>query len=114
MVLILYLFVRHATYGSVCYTHFTPMYRMRRKRMERSFSLSINEKINGKQHLSLIDREKIPSIIFLLILHTGVKWIMSLHLQYSVLRKSKQILFETFGCHSIKSAMQYDVRISKL
>ena len=35
----------------------------------------IRSTINGKQRLSLIDRGQIPSILFLLILYTGVKWV---------------------------------------
>ena len=39
--------------------------------MKGSFSLLKN----GEQRSSLIDREKLPSILFLRIMYTGVKWV---------------------------------------
>ena len=55
-------------------THFTLRYRIRRKKIESNFFLSINDK--SKQSLSLIYRKKFDSILFLRNLYLSVKWIL--------------------------------------
>ena len=57
------------------YTHFTPEYRIRRKRMEGIVFL-YRSMLNAVYNLLLTERGKISSILFLLILYTGVKWVL--------------------------------------
>ena len=77
----------HPETSNVCYTHFTPVYRIRRKRLERSFHLADNDnaELEGSFPLSDDDkrysvyhwpRGKLPSILFLLILYTVLKWVL--------------------------------------
>ena len=61
---------------TVTNTHFTLRYRIRRKRIESNFFLSINDKC--KQRLLLIERKKFDSVLFFLILHLSVKWVLGI------------------------------------
>ena len=53
--------------------------------------------INGKQRLSLIDREAPSSILFLRILHTGVKWVLILSLIADSATKRTNYIHEQFS-----------------
>ena len=66
---------------------------------------------NGKQRLSLIDIGKLPSILFLLILYTGVKWVLTnpiyTNLTWKALNRGRNIYWKTLGLFSLKSPQKF-------
>ena len=61
-------------FNAQSYTQLPLRYRIRRKRIESNFFLSINDKLCLL--LSLIDRKKFDSILFFRILYLSVKWVL--------------------------------------